>query len=105
MSTRRTDFELNLTTVLRARDRRAADPTGATLPAGVLEAAVEACLAAVRPRDRWPENTRLYAVLRAQLGERPYRAFLAVGAAAAALFAVLGPRALSWLDPLLRSPF
>jgi len=93
-------LDSNLVLVLRARARRTA---GATLPGRVLDETLERCLAAVRPRDRWPENTRFYAALRRRLAENPLRSLAAVGAVtAAAVYLGFGGTAVGWLGALLR---
>lgn len=95
-------LEQNLTRVFRARVRRV---SGLDLPAGSLEKTINLCLAALRPRDRWPENTRVYAAIRARLAENPVAVLAAFGAATAAVvYLGFGPAAIAWLRSLLSGP-
>jgi len=95
-------FEANVSRVLRARARWAA---GVALPAGAMDQAFARCLSTLRPRNRWPENTRVYAAIRARLTENPVAALAAFGAAAAAvIYLGFGQAAVTWLGALLRGP-
>ncbi len=95
-------FETNISRVLRARARRVA---GMTLPAGAVDRALARCLSSVRPRNRWPENTRVYAAIRAGLAENPVAALAAFGATtAAAVYLGFGQGGVTWLGSLLRGP-
>ncbi len=95
-------LETNLRRILGSRANRVARTA---LPAGAAGPALSRCLAALRPRNRWPENTRLYAALRARLAENPVTALVAFSLAAAAIAYVgLGGASLGWLVELLRGP-
>ncbi len=92
-------FEANLAKILRFR---AAMAGVAPIPAGLVEATVALCLGALRPRDKWPENTRFYLALRDRLAEHPLGALFAAGAVAAvALYVGFGPAALEWAGHML----
>ena len=107
-------LEANLGRILKARARSVEAGSGAAEAGpGVAEAkatravaeTVALCLAALRPRNRWPENTRLYAAIRSRLAEDPLRAAAAFGAAAAtAIYLSFGRTGLSWLGSFLRGP-
>ncbi len=91
-------FEANLSRILKAR---AAWAAAVRLPAGVAGDTLALCLAALRPRNQWPENTRFYQALRARLAENPLGALVALGAAVAALaYLGFGPAALRWTNLL-----
>jgi hypothetical protein len=95
-------FEANLARILAARARRAA---AVQVPARTVEAAVSRCLVTLRPRHRWPENTRPYAFLRARLADNPVGSLAAFSAAAAgALYLGFGRAAVAWLGALLGGP-
>ncbi len=95
-------FEANLARILGARARRAA---GLPLPARALEVAVSRCLVTLRPRHRWPENTRAYAFVRARLTDNPIGALTTFAAVAAgALYLGFGRAAVDWLRVLLGGP-
>ena len=106
-------LEANLGRILKARARSVeAGPGAAEAGPGAEAQATRAvaetvvlCLAALRPRNRWPENTRLYAAIRSRLAEDPLRAAAAFGAAAAtAIYLSFGRTGLSWLGSFLRGP-
>lgn len=94
-------FEHNLARILKARAARAA---AVVLSPRALEGALTRCLVAVRPRNRWPENTRAYLVLRERLGESPLTTLVALSAVtAAALYLGFGQAAVGWVGTLLTS--
>ncbi|RJQ08727.1 MAG: hypothetical protein C4551_04780 [Bacillota bacterium] len=102
MTALRRYLEENLALILRGHALRV---SGIPLPAGTTAEAYESCLMALRPRDRWPENTRVYAALRSSLAENPLAALTALGVAAATgLYLGLGRAAVSWLGALLGGP-
>jgi len=80
-------LEANLGRILKARARSVeAGPGAAEAGPGAEAQATRAvaetvvlCLAALRPRNRWPENTGLYAAIRSRLAEDPLRAAAAFG--------------------------
>ena len=107
-------LEANLGRILKARARSVEAGSGAA-EAGPGAAKAKAnravaetvalCLAALRPRNRWPENTGLYAAIRSRLAEDPLRAAAAFGAGAAtAIYLSFGRTGLSWLGSVLRGP-
>lgn len=92
-------FDANISRVLRARARRVAS---VALPAWAMDRALARCLATLRPRNRWPENTRVYAALRARLAENPVAALAAFGATTAVIaYLGFGRAAVTWLGALL----
>lgn len=95
-------FEANLVKVLRARARRA---QGLPLPGAALETAVRRCLAGLRPRNGWPENTAAYEVIRAHLSAAPLATLAGFGMVAAlVLYLGLGQTAVAWVGALLGRP-
>mgnify|MGYP001378568451 CR=1 FL=1 len=93
-------FEANLLRVLGARAAKAGH-----LPDHIQEQALALCLDALRPRNRWPENTRFYATIKARLSERPLGVLFAVAAGTTvALYLGFGPSVFTWLGSLLRGP-
>jgi hypothetical protein len=100
-------LEANLGRILKARARSVEAPSGAAeaMTTGAVAETVALCLAALRPRNRWPENTALYAAIRSRLAEDPLRAAAAFGAGAAtAIYLGFGRTGLSWLGSFLRGP-
>lgn len=94
-------FERNLGRILKARAVRTASTA---LTGEVLGSALARCLVAVRPRNRWPENTRAYLVLRERLGESPLATLTALSAVAAtAIYLGFGQAAVAWVGTLLSS--
>jgi hypothetical protein len=95
-------FEENIRRVLKGRAARAAS---LALPAEALADTLALCLGALRPRNRWPENTRLYVAVRARLAEDPVRALAGLGVATAVIvYLGFGQESLAWLGSLLRGP-
>ena len=100
-------LEANLGRILKARARSVEAGSGAAEAKAnrAVAETVALCLAALRPRNRWPENTRLYAAIRSRLAEDPLRAAAAFGAGAAtAIYLSFGRTGLSWLGSFLRGP-
>lgn len=92
-------FETNLSRILKARAGWAAS---VVTPAGAIDETFARCLTTLRPRNRWPENTRFYAVIREHLAEDPIRALAAFGVATAiVIYLGFGRAAVSWLGTLL----
>jgi hypothetical protein len=100
-------LEANLGRILKARARsvEAGSRAAEAQATRAVAETVALCLAALRPRNRWPENTGLYAAIRSRLAENPLRAATAFGAGAAtAIYLGFGRTGLSWLGSVLRGP-
>jgi len=97
---RRSFLEENLTRIFRVQARRAA----AAVAPGAVEEAFSRCLVALRPRNRWPENTRTYDYIRSRLSGSPLTTLTALAAAlSAVLYLGFGQAVLGWVEILLQA--
>jgi len=98
---RRSFLEENLTRIFRVHARRAA---AAAVAPGAVEEAFSRCLVALRPRNRWPENTRAYDYIRSRLSGSPLTTLTALAAAlSAVLYLGFGQAVLGWVQTLLQA--